>query len=93
MEKSQGGHTSRASHCGFLTRWPLDFVNVRYRPRRVDSASLKLPMRLMSLYERPRRLQSIKKEFRLLGEREVNAGAGAVFVVIVVATFVVFVVV
>ena len=48
---------------------------MRYRPRRVDSASLKFPSRLISLYERPRRLQSIKKLFRLLCEAEAGVGA------------------
>ena len=48
-DKEGGKLTSRSCHCGFLTRWSLDLVSVRKRPRRVDSASLKFPMRLMSL--------------------------------------------
>jgi hypothetical protein len=46
-------HTSRSVHTGFLTRSHLSFVRTRTRPRKVDSASEKLPMTLISLYVYP----------------------------------------
>jgi hypothetical protein len=44
-----GVPTSLPVHTGFLTRSDLSFVRTRTRPRKVDSASGKLPMTLMSL--------------------------------------------
>ena len=66
VKKEYSQLTSWSCHLGFRTRWSLDLVRVRYRPRSVDSASLNPPNRLISLYDRPRRLQSMRNVSRLL---------------------------
>lgn len=45
--------TSLSVHSGFRTLASLCFVSVRYRPRSVDSASVKLPLTRISRYVSP----------------------------------------
>ena len=49
MAYSIASHTSLAVHSGLRTLSHLSLVNTLMRPRRVDSASLKRPRRLISL--------------------------------------------
>ena len=53
--------TSLSCHSGFLTRASFDLVRVRYLPRKVDSASLKLPCLRISRYVIPASFDRTRK--------------------------------
>lgn len=68
--------TSPSCHSGRRTRSSLLFVRVRYRPRKVLSASLKPPARRISRYDIPASLEAIRNSSRG-SVRGGGAGLGA----------------